>query len=96
MEKRQSMPKSGKVKIGKPQGATIIEFMDNYNLFFTIRVNFGICQDSSIVAIGLKSSFDVKLENLKSDLNYLKSKENFKFTKPHKRGLKFHKRHLSI
>lgn len=39
----------------------------------------------ALIAIGLKSSFDVKLENLKSDLNYLKSKENFKFTKLHER-----------
>lgn len=39
----------------------------------------------ALVAIGLKSSFDTKLENLKSDLNYLKGKENFKFTKLHER-----------
>lgn len=39
----------------------------------------------ALIAIGLKSSFDEKLENLKSDLNHLRSKENFKFTKLHEK-----------
>ncbi|WP_119789635.1 hypothetical protein [Flavobacterium anhuiense] len=42
----------------------------------------------ALIAIGLKSSFDVKLENLKSELNYLKAKENFKFTKLHEKRFK--------
>ena len=32
---------TGKVKIDQPEGPTIIEIMDNYNLFFTKRVNSG-------------------------------------------------------
>ena len=32
---------TGKAKIGQPQGPTIIEIMDTYNLFFTKRVNSG-------------------------------------------------------
>lgn len=32
---------TGKVKIGQPEGPTIIEIMDTYNLFFTKRVNSG-------------------------------------------------------
>ncbi|WP_264529264.1 site-specific integrase [Flavobacterium sp. N502540] len=32
---------TGKVKIDQPKGPTIIEIMDNYNLFFTKRVNSG-------------------------------------------------------
>lgn len=33
----------------------------------------------------VKNSFDLKLEKLKSDLNHLKLKENFKFTKLHEK-----------
>ena len=32
---------TGKVKIGQPQGPTIIEIMDTYNIFFTKKVNTG-------------------------------------------------------
>ena len=32
---------TGKVKIDQPEGPTIIEIMDTYNLFFTKRVNSG-------------------------------------------------------
>ncbi|WP_245805408.1 site-specific integrase [Flavobacterium chilense] len=32
---------TGKVKIGQPQGPTIIEIMDTYNIFFCKRVNTG-------------------------------------------------------
>lgn len=32
---------TGKVQIGQPQGPTIIEIMDTYNVFFTKRVNTG-------------------------------------------------------
>jgi site-specific recombinase XerD len=32
---------TGKVKIGQPQGPTIIEIMDTYNIFFSKRVNTG-------------------------------------------------------
>lgn len=32
---------TGKVKIDQPEGPTIIQIMDNYNLFFTKRVNSG-------------------------------------------------------
>lgn len=37
----------------------------------------------AIIGIWLKYSFDIKVEKLKSDLNHLKSRENFKFTKLH-------------
>lgn len=32
---------TGKVKIGQPQGPSIIEIMETYNIFFTKRVNSG-------------------------------------------------------